>query len=254
MWIVLLVALHVLTLIRVTAAGPHGNGKRVGIQFVNWFYGKDGDCHGPGWYGQGPSGPGPFGFAPGSVRSRLWPAPGRCYSTVANDSDTAAKHAAALRDFGVDFVAHDLTNFAKEMDADRNPDFIAAKNMGRGLWRNGGIRSTHTLSLTCWAEQCWGAAPSALNATTEFFTFNNHTLSHVEAIAAMDPQRAVIVDGLPLLLIYLNAGSNVMMPHSNPPKQAFDGPGHMIPTAAQFNPFINVAGRPVRIRDIFTVR
>ena len=75
--------------------------KRVGIQFVNWFYGEDGDCKGPGWYGQGPLGPGPFGFPPGSVRSRLWPAPGKCYSTVANHTDTAAKHAAALRDLGV---------------------------------------------------------------------------------------------------------------------------------------------------------
>ena len=87
------------------------------------------------------------------------------------------------------------------MDADKNPDFIAAENMGVGLWSSGGIRSTHTLSLTCWAEQCWGAAANASNATTEFFTFNNHTLSHVEGIAAMDPQRAVIVDGLPLLLV-----------------------------------------------------
>ena len=28
-------------------------------------------------------------------------------------------------------------------------------------------------------------------------------LSHVQAIAAMDPQRVVVVDGLPLLLVYL---------------------------------------------------
>ena len=92
-------------------------------QFINWFYGADGDCHGPGWEGQGPSGPGPLGFAPGSVRSRLWPAPGRCYSTVAND--TAPVHAAALRRLGVDFVAHDLTNLAKSVDAEANPMFRA---------------------------------------------------------------------------------------------------------------------------------
>ena len=46
--------------------------------------------------------------------------------------------------------------------------------------------------------------PDASNATTEFFTgFNSHTLSHVEAATAMDPQRVVVVDGLPLLLVYL---------------------------------------------------
>ena len=84
------------TVLLVAAPPPPPGQKRVGIQvrpplphatpghppcqhcgqFINWFYGADGDCHGPGWEGQGPSGPGPLGFAPGSVRSRLWPAMG----------------------------------------------------------------------------------------------------------------------------------------------------------------------------------
>lgn len=236
----------VLLVLAVTCVAPApSRAGLVGVQYVNWFSGTDGDCSGAGWTANGI---GPFGFPAGSVSSLVWPqVGGHCYSSLA--ASTAQRHGPILKALGIDFVLHDITNFSKMKNASANPIFQGALIQRAGLQAAANITSAFYLSITCWAEQCFDRPGDQ----TELFTLNEHVISHMEAIAALDPAAALMIDGKPLLLLYISAGSNVMDP-ANETQPYFQGPGHLTPLPAQVNPILRVGGRSVALRDVFTVR
>jgi hypothetical protein len=231
---------------------------QVGAQYLTWF-GLDtpsGDCTGTGWRDR------PFQLD--GVQSLLFGSNG-CYSS--NDPGTATVHADFLDQLGVDFVLFDVTNFSKVLPASANPIYqastaatsgFAAYDAGpiqQALGRPARARVAYQLSLTCWGEQCHGVTdPADPNARREIFTWNANVADHVDAIAAAflaAPERFQHVDGKPLLVFYVNAGSNVFALDGTP---AFSGPGGLVPTTADFDPVLDVDGADVRLRDFFSVR
>ncbi len=220
---------------------------KVGISYLTWFNNAkpSGDCTGSGWADK------PFGLE--NVRSLVFsPDPaGYCYSSM--DPSTAKVHARSLEELGVDFVILDDTNLSKMAPPASNPIFQGTKAAVQGFSEYTGkpIQVTYELSLTCWAEQCHKGAKGD---TREIFTYNENVRATIEEIASMygsEPSRFIQIGGKPLLLFYLNKGSNVVNLNNT---QAFNGPGNLIPTPAQFNPEITVAGKTRALREVFTVR
>lgn len=220
---------------------------KVGIHYITWFdnEGPSLGCAGGGW---STATTGPFGFPNGSVVPLTT---GHCYSS--NDPYAAGLHASFLHGLGVDFVILDETNLSKALDPAQNRLFQSSKKVIYGLkaYTEKKVQVTFQISLTCWASACHGGTKNV-----EVFTYNDHVKKHIEEIAQLheaNPGRFVIYKEKPLLLVYLNGGSNVYA-SENDTSPYFDGPGALIPTADQWNPLIEVNGGRVRVRDYFTVR
>lgn len=220
---------------------------KVGIHYMTWFdnNGPSLGCSGTGWSN---ATAGPFGFANGSVVPLTT---STCYSS--DDPYVAGLHASLLHDMGVDFIILDETNLSKVMDPAENNIFQSAKNViyGLGAYATEKIQVTFQISLTCWASACHGGTKNV-----EVFTYNDHVKRHIEEIARLNeanPGRFVTYKEKPLLLVYLNGGSNVYA-SENDTTPYFNGPGALIPTADQWNPLVEVNGSSVRVRDYFTVR
>lgn len=220
---------------------------KVGVHYITWFdnEGPPAGCAGGGW---STTTTGPFGFANGSVVPLTT---GYCYSS--NDSYAAGLHASFLHGLGVDFVILDESNLSKALDPIHNRTFQSSKKVISGLeaYTAKRIQVTFQISLTCWASQCHSGTKNV-----EVFTYNDHIKKHIEEIAQLNeanPGRFVTYKQKPLLLVYLNAGSNVQV-SENDPTPYFNGPGALIPLADQWNPLVDINERSVRVRDYFTVR
>ncbi|MFT3864546.1 MAG: RICIN domain-containing protein [Solirubrobacterales bacterium] len=218
----------------------------VGIQYETWFDlgTAGGSCSGSGWAQN------PFGLK--EVEALDFPASpsGYCYSS--DEPSTARTHAASLDELGVDFVEIDDTNYSKTMKPSENPIFQAAKKAIEGFkeYTHKKIQVTFQLSLTCYAETCDGIPGDQ----EEIFTYNEYVREEIEEIYKLyleEPSRYVTIEGKPLILFYVNKGSNV---HNLDGSQAFSGPGDLIPTSTQFNPPITTEGTTKALRELFSVR
>ncbi len=227
---------------------------RIGFQYLTWFGYRttSGDCGGTGWSDN------PFLLE--GVKSLLFGPDGFCYSSM--DPDTATVHAGKLQELRADFVVFDVTNFSKTRSPTDNPIFQSALRAMSGfaahessaldqyLGHAPRIRGAFQLSITCWGLQCHGLDGNH----DEILTVNEFVLGHMEAIARQaydDPGAFFHVDGRPLLLLYVNAGSSVRNLSGEP---AFHGPGNLIPLVEDFDPVLDLGERTVRAREFFSVR
>ncbi len=216
----------------------------VGIQYWTWFaYDKPAPhCDGAGWKDN------PFGQAgTASLVFNVDPK-GVCYSSI--DPNTARVHAGFLRQLKADFVIYDETNFSKTTAPANNPMFQAEKAAIEGFsTATEKMKSVFMLAITCWGEQCLNRPGDH----TERFTFTEHVKEHVIEIAKLykkSPEAFLRVEKKPLLLFYVNQGSNVLADNGQP---AFKGAANLVPLPDQFEP-VRYNGVDYKIHDLFTIR
>ena len=216
----------------------------IGITYLTWFSYDQPGAAGSGWRDR------PFNLD--DVRSMVFsPDPaGYCYSSA--DPNTAFVHAGFLDQMNVSFVIIDETNFSKTTPPDQNPTFQCALKAMEGFrqYTNHKIRVAFQLSITCWAEQCHNIPGDH----REIFTFTDTVKAHIRHIASLylqTPDDFQRVSGKPLLLFYINKGSNVLKLDGS---SAFHGAGNIFPTPADFDYSFSLNGTVYHLRDFFSVR
>ncbi len=241
---ILLVGLSLLESSNVAFAKP-----QIGIYYYTWFdYNNTGHCDSDGWL-NGSLRPFQFDYS-NLVGSLLWYYP-TCYST--NNDSTYTVHAQHLHDLGIDFVIYDNISNSKQQWVSNDNIFAASVRALQNfrLASNYGIKSVFMFSIVeadcagcttehmVWDNQQYGTIHDHLRATLTYYRYY--------------PDAFLIVDGKPLILIYISQGTNVY----NNGSPAFGGPYNMIPHKSQFDPLIPddyYGGGLIRLRDVFTIR
>lgn len=251
------------------AADPptYGKAPLIGIHYFDWLRSSsDPPCE-PWGAWNGASCTYPFQITT-PVRSSVT---GTAYDS--GDAAIARIHADLFRQLGVDFVIFDQTNTSKQAAPADNFEFLNSLQAIRGLDGSGNasgfaaytpkkIRVVYLLSLTCWGEICHQCPSGSAAAKAEIFTENayiDQTIAAIYEEYARDPDRFVRIDGKPILVFYLNGGSNVrtMVGGScDSLAPAFD-PAYaagLIPSPTQWNPYISASSGSGYVRDLFSVR
>ena len=184
------------------------------------------------------------------VKSCCWrPGPDVCYCT--DHIETVRRHAEILSDINVEFLIYDNTNASKFMLPHVNIPWVGSMNVLTNLRSavQGRIKSVFMLSLTNSDDgiEHYIGDPAYADRL-------GYTKAHVEALAAVVeefPTDFFYVKNKPLLLFYISQGSNVKLANGQP---AFHGRDNITPTEVDFDLGIQVRGRVVPIRDVFTLR
>lgn len=208
------------------------------------------------------------------VRSAVFsPDPaGFCYSCM--ERGAGEVHAKVLSELGIDFVIHDQSGLSKthlpitgDYPRDQtihsyNLDFYCARMAIEGFrrYRQKQIKSVFQLALTSWGSQGFDVPDADPDHNREYSLISAdkyflNTKLHIEAIWKLYIATAsdfLIINGKPLLIFYISEGNNVYKFRSS--ELAFHGPGKIIPTQEEFNPFIDTPNGPRKLRDLFTVR
>ena len=234
----------------------------IGIHYNTWFgptpnqdlrpAGSDGYCFDSPWNNPPLQLPG--------TKSLLFSqnAAGYCYR--ANDPNTANVHSTWLGYLGVDYVIIDTTNESKGMAPASDPSYVnglvALNEFARAARP---IRSIFMFSLTSWAQfECpvTNNCSTSLAPNDEVFTMNSNVLLHLEDLYQQFEKSGsgfVTIEGKPVVLIYLNGGSNVKDRTTN--NAYFNGPEHLIPSASQMAFKIHrTSGQEISLSDAYSLR
>jgi len=258
---------------------PQQSYPRVGILYQSWFNDQPADpnpCNGSGWAGTtngAGSKLGPFQVdynAANHFVVQSMTLAGPCYSST--DPNAATQHAILLAQMGVSFALLDDTNLGKTKAPADNLIYNASKSVTQGLNQaTPAVKAAYMLSLSCWQVQCYSSQGSGQyeNAIWNAGAIGAEA-GDIASRYTASPGQFETVNGKPLLVLYVNTGSGVYCPTTPPADlqatglcpnasypimtHAFNGPGQIVPSAAEFHPTITVNGVQKNLTDVFSVR